>query len=792
VAQKFSTPLHSIEFDRVVELISLEARTSLGRAALQSRAPLESVEACHTAQTELWELVRYYLREGNLPFSGLIDPRPIFENEALELSAAWELIRTVQALNAVRESFVRTDTYPRLRAIAEGINDFRELQAKVGRYFNPDGTLREEASAELRSIRSKMHSKRFAIQRSLSELLGRHGEAVQDPIITLRGDRYCIPVKAERRGEVPGILHERSGSGASFFIEPMAVVEMNNELAHLLILEREEIARITRFVANELRMSADEIVDSALIAGELDAIQAAAVFAHMIEAGKPRFSDQRELRLVKARHPLLDERVAQLRAEAFDEEPSSRRVIPTTIELTAAMPALLISGPNAGGKTVALKTAGLLVALATSGLPLPASDESVIPVIDHLHVLIGDDQDVLAQLSTFSAYLTRLKRILEKTTSRSMVLLDELGSGTDPEEAGALGAAVLDFLLEKGCLMIVTTHLAALKTHALSETRIQNASMEFDSVSEKPTFHLIIGVPGRSRAIDAAANVGLPPEIIRAARAKLGERYGEVDDLLASLQRNLSDAERLRRELDESRAGLASEQEKIAALRAEIEEERRKVARNYRDEINRIRDDVQSRLGRELRSLKEADRQSREKMKPEEIMQVVTEPLSRLIEPAAPQGTLAVGDEVEHRRFAMKGVVTAIEGERVSFSVNGKRMQADRGELIGAKKPPPKPVKEPKKTKATTGEDNAETVVVGAELNLIGQRVDEALDESDKFLDRSLMDGRQAVRIIHGHGSGKLRKALREHFRKHPAIRSFRPGDDHEGGDGATIAVLDI
>lgn len=798
VAQTFSSPLRSLEFDRVVELISLEARTSLGRDALAARAPLTTAEACDAAQGELWELVRYYLKEGLLPFSGLVDPRPIFENEALELSAAWEVVRAVRALNAIREALVRTDSYPRLRRIAEDIDDFRELQTKVGRFFNPDGTLREDASAELRSIRSKVHAKRSSIQRTLSELLGRHAEAVHDPIITLRGDRYCIPVKAERRVDVPGILHERSGSRASFFIEPISVVEANNDLAHLLIQEREEIARITRFVANELSLAAEQIVASSLIAGELDALQAAAVFADRVEAARPRFSEEREMRLVNGRHPLLDERLAELRAEAFGEEPDDRRVVPTTVELSATRPALLISGPNAGGKTVALKTAGLLVALATSGLPLPASEESIVPVIDQLHVLIGDDQDVMAHLSTFSAYLTRLKRVLEKTTSRSFVLLDELGSGTDPEEAGALAAAVVDFLLEKGCLMIITTHLAALKTHALAEDRIQNASMEFDSASGGPTFHLIVGVPGRSRAIDAAASVGLPEVIIRAAREKLGERYGEVDELLANLQQNLSSAAQLRRELETEREKLAADRERIDSLRSEIEQERRTLARTYRDDINRIRDDVQSRLGRELRSLKELDKEAREKRKSAEIMQTVTEPLSRVTEPAGPPDAIGVGDEVEHRRFPMKGVVQAIDGDRVTFIVNGKRMQADRGELLLAKKSAPNLPKEPKPVKIRATEDSAqestdsETIVASAELNLIGQRVFDALEESDKFLDHSLVEGRTAVRLIHGYGSGALRKAIREHLRKHPAVRSFRPGNDQEGGDGATIALLDV
>jgi DNA mismatch repair protein MutS2 len=783
----------AVQFDRVLELVALETKTTMGRKLILDRRPHTSLEACTRAQSELWEMVRYYLAEGMLPFHGLSDAEAALEGEDLELASTWQIVRSVRAIEAIREALRRAADFPRLRATADDIDDFSALLTKVGRYFHPDGTLREEASAELRAIRSKMHAKRSQIQRSLSELLTRNQDAVQDQIITLRGDRYCVPVKAERRSEVPGILHERSGSGASFFVEPIGVVEMNNDLADLLIQEREEIARITRFIANELRQSAAEIRRSSGIAAHLDAVQASAIFAERIDASKPQFTEERRLRLVDARHPLLDERIAGLRQEIFAETESDRRVIPTTIELSPEQPALLISGPNAGGKTVALKTAGLLTLMAASGLPLPAKEPSIVPVIDRFHVLIGDDQDVLAHLSTFSAYLTRLKRVLESTTSRSFVLLDELGSGTDPEDAGALAASVLDHLLETGCLMIVTTHLAALKTHALRDERIQNASMEFDAATGGPTFHLIVGVPGRSRAIDAAAAVGLPRSIIESARERLGNRYGEVDQIVADLQENLAAAKHLRLELEAGRDKIAAERSTIEKLRAEIEEERRRVAREFKNEINRIRDDVQSRLGRELRSLKDLDREARAKVKSDEVMSAVVEPLTRVAETIVSAGEIRVGDEVEHRRFSLKGIVTKIDGERISFSVNGKRMQAARAELLLAN--PKKPAARNPERPASANELSAtppEAIVASAEINLIGHRVDEALDESDRFLDRSLLDGRAAVRLIHGHGSGALKRAVREHLRRHPAVRSFRPGGDQEGGDGATIALLDI
>jgi len=284
--------------------------------------------------------------------------------------------------------------------------------------------------------------------------MNRSADAIQEPLIVLRADRYCIPVRADRRNAVPGILHERSGSGASFFIEPIAAVELNNDLADLLIQEREEIARITQYISGLLFTDADDIREGVTVAGEFDALQACALFAVATDAARPLFSDGGTLHIINGRHPLLDERLAAAREAAFEEEPSDRKVLPITIELDRNACALVVSGPNAGGKTVALKTAGLLVAMAMSGLPVPASDGTTIPVVDALHVLIGDDQSVLEHLSTFSAYLVRLKRIVTTATNRSLVLLDELGSGTDPEEGAALAAATMEHLLEIGALLI--------------------------------------------------------------------------------------------------------------------------------------------------------------------------------------------------------------------------------------------------------------------------------------------------------------------------------------------------
>ena len=786
-----SPPLHTIELDRVLTLIAMEAKSEPGKTAVLNRRPLRTIEQCERAQSELAEMVRFYLAEGLLPLAGLTDVAALFARESvLELDESWLVVRAARATQAIRETFLRVDVYPRLREIAERISDLGELLSKTNKYFTRDGKLREDASAELRAIRQKVHAKRAAIQRTLTDVMNRSAEAIQEPLIVMRGDRYCIPVRSDHRNAVTGILHERSGSGASFFIEPMQAVELNNDLADLLIQEREEIARITRYVSQLLAGEMESIGDAIDVAGEFDALQACAIFHHTVGASRPHFSE-RELHLVEGRHPLLDERLAPARQESFGEEPSGRTVVPISIDLDGEHTALVISGPNAGGKTVALKTAGLLVAMGMSGLPVPAAEGTLLPCVDFLHVLIGDDQSVLEHLSTFSAYLVRLKRVLTSTTERSLVLLDELGSGTDPEEGAALAAAVIEHILETGALLIATTHLSALKSFAVADTRIVNASMEFDSATGQPTYRMIAGIPGRSRAIDVAQMIGLPAPIIAAARERLGDRYGETDTLLAQLQKRMSEVLAQQDEAARLRTELERERKTFAERNAALEKERAKVGATYREELDRLKDDVTRQLAAELKNLREMDRNARASVNAAEVIRTVTKPVDRAMEfVPTEQRDVRVGEKAEHRKFKVKGDVVSIDGSKAVLNVNGRKMTVDVSDLVPLGGPPPQPKQQQRRAAAPAGSD-VSAAPIGAELNLIGQRVDDALEESDRFLDRALLEGKQAVRIIHGFGTGTLRKAVREHLRKHPAVKSWRPGEDNEGGDGATVAVLD-
>jgi DNA mismatch repair protein MutS2 len=792
----YPIPLQQLELDRVLTLIAMEAKSTLGKASIARRRPLRTVAECEGAQADLAEMVRFVLTEGLLPLAGLTDVAPLLDRDTiLDIDESWIVLRSVRATQAVRETFLRTDTFPRLAVHAHGIPDLGALIGKLNKYFTNDGKLREEASAELRAIRQRMQGKRSAIQRVLNDVMARSADAIQEPLVVMRGDRYCIPVRADHRNAVTGILHERSGSGASFFIEPMQAIELNNDLADLLIQEREEIARITRFISAAIAEEADDIRDAARVGGEFDALQACAQFHSMMGASRPMFNEDHVLEVIEGRHPLLDERLAASRAEAFGEEPSDRKVIPISVKLDRNSTALVISGPNAGGKTVALKTTGLLVAMAMSGLPVAAADGTMIPIIDDFHVLIGDDQSVLEHLSTFSAYLVRLRRVLERATDRSLVLLDELGSGTDPEEGSAIATAVIEHLLDTGALMIVTTHLSALKSFAVNDPRIVNASMEFDAATAQPTYRMIAGIPGRSRAIDVAQMIGLPPSIIDRAREHLGDRYGETDTLIAELQKKMSEVLASRDEAAVLRTQLESERDALTAERAKLEKERGRVGSSFREELDRLRDDVQRQVAAELKNLRESDRNARANVNAAEIVKTLTRPVDKALDfLPSEQRDVHVGEKAEHRSFKVTGTVVSIEGKKAVLNVNGRKMTVDVKDLVpllGARTSRPQPPGNGGRDARAPRETDSLEAPISAELNLIGQRVDDAIDESDRFLDRALLEGKQAVRIIHGFGTGTLRKALREHLRKHPAVKSWRAGGENEGGDGATIAVLE-
>jgi len=783
--------LRALDFHLILSMIAVEARTPPGREVVLSRRPDSRFESCERSQARLAEMGRFNHHEGKVPLSGLDGIVP--SSGGLTLEEAWQALRSVQATQAVRESILRaTRPYPSLRSIAERIPDLDEIVTEVSRYFTREGKLREDATPELRALRRKIQGKRQSVQKILHDLMRDHADAVQDEIVTLRADRYCIPVRSERRRDLPGILHERSGSGSTLFVEPMPIVEINNELAELLIAEREEILRIERRIAEIFEAESDRISEAIRLSAELDAIQACAIVGATMSACRPLFDPDGTLEIIDGRHPLLDERLRNLRKSLFGSDDDTT-VVPQTIRIDRSMSGLVISGPNAGGKTVTLKTAGLLVAMAMSGLPVPAADGTTIPLVDGIRILIGDEQDVLEHLSTFSGYLRRLELVLRSATPDTFLLLDELGSGTDPEEGSALALAVIEHLLGANVPFIVTTHLLGVQTFAISNDRICNASMEFDPASGSPTFRMLPGLPGRSRAIEAAEKAGLPRSIIDRARAILGPDHAKADSMLAALQRATAEISAAREETLRSRDAAAAALETARALEEELTTEKRELARRWTRDASRIRNEIDRRLREEIEALRAADRTVREKSRAAAIAERVLEPAAELEDAASPAREPREGDRAEHRRFGVTGEIESVEGSRAVLVVSGRRMTVDLDDLLLVETPGKR---EPERRKATTRRPRVATAdvepEVDGEINLIGKRVDEALDEIDRYLDQALLAGKRAVRIIHGHGSGKLRAGVRDHLRTHAAVKSHRPGGEREGGDGATVAILDV
>ncbi|MBW3565484.1 MAG: Smr/MutS family protein [Acidobacteria bacterium] len=798
MTRKIDPSLAQLDLPRVLRLVALETRTDAGRRSLLARRPASRLEEAELLQERLFQMQRFIAGDGLLPLSGIDDLDSILERSAIDLESGWMVVRTVRSFHAVREALTRTALeVPLLTETGRSIPQFDELLRVVGRFFTRDGKLREDATPELRRLRSQVHSRRNEAQTVLNDLMKRKAASVQEPIVTIRGDRYCIPVRSERRADVPGILHERSGSGASVFLEPMEVVEVNNEIADLLMRENEEIRRIIELIAEQILEHREEIAGAAAIIAELDATQAAAVIAARIEATRPALTRDRQLRIIDGRHPLLDERLASLRTAEFGEE-TAVRVVPVTVELEQGRRGLVISGPNAGGKTVALKTAGLLSAMAASGLPVPASEGTLIPIVDRIHLLIGDEQDVLGHLSTFSGYMTRLRSILDSTTEQSLVLLDEIGSGTDPEEGSAIATAVTRHLLEVGCLFIVTTHLTRLQTFAISEDRVVNASMEFEESSQEPTFRLIRGLPGRSRALEVARRVGLPASILSNAAKLVGESSAEINRLLSGLQSAIRENQARTEEIAEEQRELASIRNELERRLAEVREQKKKLGREWKTETDQIRREIRSRLREEVARLKQeanaaAPPRSVVRDVTSEILDEADKQLERHgIEEEAPEsaGKLVPGATVKDTTFGFEGELRSIDGDQAEIIVRGKRMKVAAANLIVTSKPAATEPEPKRGRRPAAPQPQAEAIAADAELNLIGQRVEEALEQSDVFLDRAILDGKRAVRLIHGHGTGRLRDAIREYLRKHPAIESWRPGDEREGGDGATIAVL--
>jgi DNA mismatch repair protein MutS2 len=683
---------------------------------------------------------------------------------------------------------------------ASRLPDLQALVDAAARIFGQDGAVRDDASPELAAIRRRLRRRRTEISRMLDRMLETRRDALADSVIVLRNDRYCLPIAASARSRVAGIVHDRSGSGQTVFVEPLEVVEANNELALAGAEERREVERLLAAFGRAVLDRAGDLLAMEEALASLDAEEAAVEFGELSAGRVPEISDDGVWTLVGARHPLLDARLAELRGRVFGKSRVTsattdvpRDAVPLEFELPSEKRMLVVSGPNAGGKTVVLKTAGLLTLMAQSGIPIPALPGTRIPVFSAVRTEIGDAQEILSDRSTFSSSMETLAEILETAAPDRLALVDEIGSATDPEEGSAIAVAFLEEYLARGGRAIVTTHLSAVKGFAGGRDDAICAAMEFDEKTGRPNYRLHPGLAGRSHALSVAEQQGLPANVITRARELLGSAWERRD-------RAESEAEAALERLRHAEAGLAREREtarreaerlaveREAALRerqrmletglAGFEKAKKELARRVETELESIRDDA---LRRASRSAASVLSRAEEEAGAETVAEARQERDRRALE-------VSVGDRARVRGTKSDGLVASIEGEVAWLEAGGKRMRVPRTELErveGAPRPSPRAA-----GRGSEAEPASDLATSTPEVNVIGRRLEEAIEEVEKALDSALLAGAGRFRVVHGHGTGRLRAGLRDHLRKHRAVSRLRAADPREGGNGATIVEL--
>lgn len=745
---------------------------------------------------ELSESIEFRAREGRLPLAGLQDvSTPLALLESVGGAASPQdfrpIVSSAKAAQAVRRALAGVET-PELAERGRRLPDLQALVDAAARIIGPDGAVRDDASSELAALRRRLRRRRSDVSARLEKMLETRRDALADAVVVLRNDRYCLPVSASARSRVAGIVHDRSGSGHTVFVEPLEVVEANNELALATAEERREVERLLTSLGGDMLDRADDLLAAADQLAELDALEAAAELGALGDARVPELSDDGTWTLVRARHPLLDPRLSDLRHRALGESRAAKEAVPLDLDLDPETRLLVVSGPNAGGKTVVLKTAGLLSLMAQAGLPVPAGPGTRLPVFGAITTEIGDAQQILADRSTFSSSMETLAKILETGAPDQLALVDEIGSATDPEEGGALAVAFLEEYLSRGGRAVVTTHLSAIKAFTEARDDAIGAAMEFDEETGRPTYRLHPGLSGRSRALSVAERQGLPERVLARARELLGAAWERRDraesDAEAALERLRAGEEELAR----AREAARREADRLAAERAAAARERERMLEDGLAGFERAKKDLARRVESEIESIRADPGRRTSESAAQVLARAEIEAAGELVLEAredriARARALEPGDRARMRGTKSEGTVASLEGETAWLEVAGKRMRVPLGELerVGGPLPQPSP-----RAAARGGTSEVELQGATPEVNVIGRRLDEAIEEVEKALDGALAAGAERFRVVHGHGTGRLRDGLRDHLRKHPSVSRLRAADPREGGNGATIVEL--
>jgi DNA mismatch repair protein MutS2 len=803
--------LRSLEFDRIVAAVADLAVTPTGHERLLGLEPLIDVARVVATQKATSEGTRFLADYPGFPLrapSDLesilgalgVEGRPL---EATRLVALADYLESIEhSRTAVRNA---TTMFPILRELVERVASFKGEIANVRRKIDPSGDVNDHASPALAGIRERLRRQRAKLRTTLESFLrGREtAKYLQEQVVTDRNGRYVLVVRAEHRSAIPGIVHATSASGASLFLEPLTTVDINNDIVALEEQETEEVRRILLALTDEFRGRPDDLGRTIDVATELDVIQARARFSVKVGGIEPAIATDGTFELRGARHPLLIPGFGTVEnSEPRIPNPEPRipsAPVPNDILIIPPARVMVITGPNTGGKTVALKTAGLLALMAQAGLHIPAEQGSRVPVFRCVFADIGDEQSISASLSTFSAHIANVVSMDRNLALPALVLLDEVGAGTDPVEGGALGIAVIDHFRKREAHLIATTHYDALKSYASTTDGVTSAAFGFDPDSFAPTYRLVYGSPGRSLAIEIAARLGLPPPVIAAARENLTEEQKQLADHLARVDKELRTLEQQRRELSNQRAAIADSEKKLRGREESVRERedtfRRRLdtkvddqLREARREIDRVIDELKTRAPRLVNTGETGAARSEARAAVEQIVGRIG---------ARAEGPATAGPDVTHEAagpiepgsrvvvggLGLEGTVVEIRGKEAEVDVRGKRMRAKLKDLqaIGGT---------PAVARVNINVQLQPREGSLSELNVIGQTVDEAIARLEKFLDETTVTDQHTIRIVHGHGTGQLRRAIAAFLKDHPLVASYKLAPQNEGGGGATIVEL--
>lgn len=808
-----------LEFHSLLAIVRGYTTCAPGRAHVEQLAPGQPRAALEAAFALIGEAAQYLRAGHELGFGSLADPAAWLKR--LEVPGAvlapGEILDAASLMDTVawlRKSFKDPSAslgagdaakFPRLAARAASLADFRQLAAAIRHAILPNGEISDDASPQLKRIRANLAGTRDKIHKSLTAILRARGMEAGEDYVTLRNDRFVIPVRATDRKQVPGVVHGSSGTGQTVFVEPLDTIDLNNKMVQLGEDEAAEIARILAELTDRLRGDLGPLTAAAATIAELDSAFARGRFAREFDCVLPQLDDAAALRLDHARHPVLEHNLRR----------QQRKIVPLSLALGGAETVLVISGPNTGGKTVALKTVGLAALAAQAGIPV-AAERAEMPLFDRVLADIGDEQSITADLSTFSAHVTNLRGMLEAATERSLVLVDEMGTGTAPEEGAALAVALLEEFRARRCLVIATTHHDRLKTYASTTPGVLNAAVEFDTVALRPTYRLMVGVPGVSSGIQIAERLGLPAPVLERARAELDPQVREAGDLIAWLHRSRDELEEIKRQaaeqitqLEEERRRLRTEwAERQRARLAELEKQFGETLKLYEQQIKKLVGEIED---RQLRATMEKQALRRvgklQTAAKEEVNAAAVQHLSDAQLDLGGAGGAALervtaeqiqpGVEVQVRGLKQPVVVRQFDGRVAEVQAGPLRMKVALTDIVAIAGAATKDAAGAGKGKLEKGKWESGIAVhadastdAPEEINVIGMTVEQASEVVDKFLDNAALGNKPRVRIIHGHGTGALRRGLAEFLKSHPLVERIAAEDAERGGAAITVVEL--